>query len=71
LRSFIFCGLGARRTEGLTARMTSTILQLSRAGRRVAGQVKRLYGEEIKIAYNVHQTASMVSNRLCYRLGTN
>jgi len=41
--------------------MTATILQLSRAGRRVAGQVKRLYGEEIKIAYNVQQTASMVS----------
>lgn len=51
--------------------MTLTILQLSRAGRRVAGQVKRLYGEEIKIAYNVQQTASMVNNLLCYRLGTN
>jgi hypothetical protein len=50
--------------------MTSTIWHLTRAGRRVGGQIKRLHGEELKIAYNVRPTASMVSIRVCCRVGT-
>jgi len=43
--------------------MTSTILQLSRTGRRAAAQMKRLYGGKVKIAYNIQQTSSMVSEQ--------
>jgi hypothetical protein len=50
--------------------MTSKILQLSRRVRRVALQIERLCGEKVKVAYNVQQTASMVSNRICDRLDT-
>lgn len=48
--------------------MTATILQLTRTGRRLALQVERVYGEKVKVIYNVEQTASMVSNRMCHGL---
>lgn len=43
--------------------MTSTIMQVSRTGRKLAVQAERLYGGKVKIIYNVHQIASMVSEQ--------
>lgn len=32
--------------------------------------MERVYGEKVKVTYNVEQTASMVSNRMCHGFDT-